>query len=197
MRKLLCNLCFLAALILLPACGNQSGSSEPGIKGVGKFTYSVSAGRAYLSVVFESLSMDVGARVPLSKPEGGYIELSPDFQSAGTLVAVSVPLSSLFKDHRDLPVVGLPDGRAIPGVRGGALGAAAVELPVIGLSYFYLSADAYGIFFPVNLPDVPVLVSSKVKDDKGNLLGIIWGIPKNGKATQSGVLFLFPVDGGV
>ena len=123
------------------------------------------------------------------------MELGPDFQSGGTLLKLSVPLSSLMKDYSNLPRVGLPDGRALPGVRDGVLGAVAFELPVIGISYFYLSGDAYGVFFPVALPEVPLLISSKIRDEKGNLLGVIWGVPQDGKGRQSGLLFLFPADG--
>lgn len=185
-----------AATLVMSGCGNKSVGGDAGIKGVGDFQFSVSSGNARLSVALETLRIEAGARVPLAQPAGAYIEMGPDFKSGGTLLVLSVPLSSLMKDYSNLPQVGLPDGRALPGVRQGALGAVAFELPAIGLTYFYLSGDAYGIFFPVSLPEVPVLVSSKVKDERGNLLGVIWGVPKSGKNQLSGVLFLFPVDAG-
>ncbi|RZA06591.1 MAG: hypothetical protein EOP11_09925 [Proteobacteria bacterium] len=187
---------FFAASLITSGCGNTSAGGDAGIAGVGDFKMSIANGAATLSVVLETLAIDAGARVPISKPAGAFIEMGPDFQSGGTLLVLSVPLSSLMKDYSGLPLVGLPDGRALPGVREGALGAVAFELPAIGLTYFYLSGDAYGIFFPVSLPKVPVMVSSKIKDEKGNLLGVIWGVPKSGKNQLSGVLFLFPVDGG-
>jgi hypothetical protein len=193
--KSLLPLAFAAALSF-SGCGNTNVGGDAGIKGVGDFKFAVANGNASLSVVLETLRIDAGARVPIAKPAGAFIEMGPDFQSGGTLLVLSVPLSSLMKDYTGLPLVGLPDGRALPGVREGALGAVAFELPAIGLTYFYLSGDAYGVFFPVSLPEVPVLVSSKIKDEKGNLLGVIWGVPKSGKNQMSGVLFLFPMDAG-
>lgn len=193
--KLIISL-LLAAALLFPGCGKKEAGGDSGIKGVGDFHFAVLNGEASLSVVFENLAIDAGARIPIQTPAGAYIELGPDFLTGGTLLKLSVPLSSLMKDYSNLPQVGLPDGRVLPGVREGALGAVAFELPAIGLTYFYLSGDAYGVFFPVSLPEVPVLVSSKIKDEKGNLLGVIWGVPKDGSKRQSGVLFLFPIDGG-
>ena len=187
---------FLAVAFLLPGCGKQEAGGDSGIKGVGDFHFAIVSGEASLSVIFENLAIDAGARIPIQTPAGAYVELGPDFLTGGTLLKLSVPLSSLAKDYSHLPQVGLPDGRILPGVREGALGAVAFELPVIGLTYFYLSGDAYGVFFPVELPEVPVMVSSKIKDEKGNLLGVIWGVPKDGRNRQSGVLFLFPIDGG-
>jgi len=193
-RKNIFCLALAAAALLLPGCGKKTVSGLAGIKGVGDFQFSVASGNARLSVVLETVVVEGGVRVPIAQPAGSYVEMGPDFQSGGTLLVLSVPLSSLMKDYTGLPAVGLPDGRPLPGVREGVLGAVAFELPVIGLTYFYLSNDAYGVFFPVALPQVPVLVSSKIKDERGNLLGVIWGVPSGGKNSVSGVLFLFPVD---
>ncbi|MCO5142471.1 MAG: hypothetical protein M9962_05205 [Oligoflexia bacterium] len=182
-------------LSFLFSCGNRNGSGDGGIEGVGSVLYSISGGNANFSVVFENIQIDAGARIPLNKPAGAFIEIAPDFQSAGTIFKISVPLSSLFNGGGNLPVIGLPDGRPLPGVKSGALGVLPITLPTFGTTFFYWGADVFGIFFPINLPDLPFMVSSKIKDERGNLLGVIWGIPKSGRGTSSGVLFLFPVEG--
>jgi len=187
----------LCALPFLAACGSKEAEGEAGIEGVSRYRFSISEGRATLSVVFEKLTIDAGARIPLVRPEGAFVELGPDFESNGTLFAISVPLTSLLGNNGDLPLVGLPDGRPLPGIRDGVLGAVAVKFPALGVTYLYMGEDVFGIFFPVDLPNLPVMVTTRIRDEKGNLLGILVGVPKGSKGTMSGVLFLFPVEGSV
>lgn len=188
-------LTLLLALTLLVGCGNQKADGDPELEGVGKFTYSISGGFASLSVVFENLALDAGARIPLTRPAGAFIELMPDFFSNGILFKISVPLASLLPGGTGLPIVGLPDGRPIPGVTLGSLGAIAVNVPVLGQLVLYMGTDVYGIFIPLVFPKLGVMISVKIRDERGNLLGIIFGIPKTAKGQISGVLFLFPVEG--
>lgn len=186
---------FLLGFLLLPACGQYSGSGDGNIEGVSKYSFTVANGRATLAVVFDKLKIDAGVRIPLQRPADGYIEMGPDFNSGGTLFVISAPLASLLGGNGDLLQVGLPDGRPIPGVYNGVIGAVAVKLPLFGISYLYLGSDVYGIFLPLELPNVPVIVTTKMRDEKGNIIGIISGIPKGSKGQISGVLFLFPVEG--
>jgi hypothetical protein len=183
------------ALASLPACGKRNASGDSKIDGLGKFQFSMDRGNASLSVVFEDLSIDAGARIPLARPAGAFIELGPDFQSGGTLLVLSVPVSGLLQGGNGLPLFGLPDGRPLPGVRNGVLGAVSVQLPILGYSVLYMSEDAYGVFFPLNLPNLPVMISTRMRDERGNVLGVIYGIPKGSRGSVSGVLFLFPVEG--
>lgn len=184
------------SLVLVAGCGKKRAEGDAGIEGVGKFDFRVTNGQASLSVVFEKLKIDAGVRIPLNKPAGAFIEITPDFHSVGTLFKISVPLASLVEGSQGLPIVGLPDGRPIPGVRDGALGAVAVDLPVIGESYLYMGADVYGIFLPLEIPNISYIVSSMIRDEKGNVLGTIYGVPKGSRGTISGILFLFPLETG-
>jgi hypothetical protein len=189
-----CLLSLGLVILTLSGCARKADGDMP-IDGLGTFQYSVVNGTASLSVVFEKLHVDAGARIPIQQLEGAFVELAPDFQSGGTIFKVAVPLMSLFHGSENLPVVGLPDGRPIPGVRDGALGAFAMNLPVIGPTYFYQGADAFGLFFALDLPNLPVMVSSNIRDEKGNIIGVIYGVPRGTKGTVSGVLFLFPLEG--
>lgn len=186
---------FICQVAIFSGCADKSVDGDAGIEGLGKFTYSVANGRASLTVVFENLHIDQGATIPLSRPEGAYVELGPDVFTAGTIFMISVPIQSLFQGNGDLPRAGLPDGRPLPGINNGVLGALVVNLPLLGLTYLYLGEDVFGIFFPISLPNLPWIVTVKIRDEMGNLLGILSGIPKGKKGAISGALFLFPVEG--
>lgn len=182
----------------LAACGPTSAKGgSSGINGLGGYKLDIANGYARLSIVFENLQADVGARIPLQRPANAYIEIGPDFNSNGTLFVITVPAASLFQGTDGLPLAGLPDGRPIPYIRNGLLGATQVNLPLFGTTYLYLAADVFGIFIPVNLPDVPVMVTTRIRDEGGNVLGALVGIPKGRTGWISGILFLFPIDGGI
>lgn len=192
------KLSLLAALLYfytLSGCSNKSASGDAGLDGVGKFTYAVVNGRASLSVVFDKIHIDQGVTIPLARPAGAFIEMGPDFLTMGTLFMISVPVASLFQGNGDLTQIGLPDGRPIPGVKNGTLGALVANLPLLGNVFLYIGSDVFGIFFPIKLPDLPVMVTVKIRDEKGNLLGVLSGIPKGSRGSISGALFLFPVEG--
>jgi hypothetical protein len=188
---------FVFLQLALAGCGNKEAGGEGGIEGLGKYKLSLNAGRASLSVVFENLQIDAGVRIPLTRPEGAFVELGPDFDSPGTLFVISVPISSLIQGNGDLPLAGLPDGRPLPAVTSGVLGVLPLKLPLLGETYLYLGTDVFGIFFPLSLPNLPVMVKVNIRDEKGNLLGVLFGIPEGAKGSISGALFLFPVEASV
>lgn len=183
--------CF--AGLMLTGCGSRSASGD-GIAGVvSKYQFNIKDGRAILSVTFPSAGIEAGARIPLTRPSGAFIELTPDFESGGTLFVLSTPLASL--GGNGLPVIGLPDGRPLPGVRNGRLPATAANLPVFGSTYMYMGSDVFGLFIPFGLGSLPLTVTVRIRDDKGNLLGTLAAIPKGSTGAVSGILFLFPMEG--
>jgi hypothetical protein len=185
----------LSGTLALSGCGKKVASATNVIEGVTKYKFEVANGRANLSVVFSNLHMDAGATIPLSRPQGGTIQLGPDFESGGSIFVISTPLSSL-SNNAGLPMAGLPDGRPIPGIRQGVLQAAQVNLPIIGMTYLYMGSDVFGLFVPVNLGSLALTVTVRIRDEKGNLVGTLAGIPRGQTGSMSGVLFLFPIDGG-
>lgn len=185
-------------LLSLAGCGsNTDVSGATGINGVSKYQVTINNGHARLVVVFDNVNIDAGARIPLRRPANAFIELGPDFESGGTMLALSVPLANMFEGGNGLPSMGLPDGRPLPHIRSGALASMAVDLPVFGQSWLYLARDVFGIFIPVELPDFPLMVTTRIRDDQGNVLGVVSGIPRGRTGSISGVLFLFPIDGGI
>ncbi|NUM88241.1 MAG: hypothetical protein HUU37_03465 [Bdellovibrionales bacterium] len=194
---LMVTLAVYGLLLSLSGCGNIQAGGDTGIDGVSKYDVTIANGQARLVVIFDNLNVDAGARIPLRRPAGAFIELGPDFQTGGTMLALSVPLANMFEGGGGLPTMGLPDGRPLPHVRAGSLAALATDLPVFGQCWLYLARDVFGIFIPVDLPNLPLTVTTRIRDGQGNVLGVVSGIPRGRTGSISGVLFLFPIDGGV
>jgi len=197
LRNTVACMAMSATALVLSSCGQGSSSGNPGIEGVNRYDFSFGGGQARLSIVFASLHLDAGATIPLSKPAGSTIQLGPDFSSGGTLFVISVPLAGLINnDTTGMPLLGLPDGRAIPDVVRGAITGSVVDLPLFGISFLYTGKDVFGLFLPIDLPKTTVGVRVRMRDELGNILGYIYGIPKANAKQVSGVLVLVPIDGG-
>lgn len=187
----------MIVVALLSVVGCKNGSGNPGIEGVSQYDFRFVSGNIRFSIVFSNLKMDAGAVIPLARPRGATIELGPDFTSGGTLFVVSAPIASLINaDTNGLPLLALPDGRAIPDVVAGSLTGAAVTLPLFGLSYIYIGKDVFGLFLPINLPKTNFIVRVRMHDEANNTLGLFYAIPKSKAREISGVLALLPVEGG-
>jgi len=103
-----------------------------------------------ISMVFENLRVDGGLRYAVPKYKNSYIEVSPDLQSAGTMMAISVSLEDIFGGGLELldPLT-LPGGRPLPGVKTGRLPAVAFSIEQFKNMAFYLGPQVFGIFIPV------------------------------------------------
>jgi hypothetical protein len=149
------NTLFLAILLglstLLTSCGGSSANniSIPGVQGP---TVTLTGDKVLISLVFENMILDGGLRYNIPKYDRSYLELSPDLQSGGTLMAISVDLDDIFGGGvGQLDPQTLPGGRALPGVAGGSLPAVAFSIEKFHNMAFYLGPDVFGVFIPVNL----------------------------------------------
>lgn len=149
------NTLFLALLLglstLLTSCGGASGRNIdiPGVQGP---TVTLTGDKVLISLVFENMMLDGGLRYNIPKYDRSYLELSPDLQSGGTLMAISVDLDDVFGGTvGQLDPQTLPGGRALPGVAGGSLPAVAFSIESFHNMAFYLGPDVFGVFIPVNL----------------------------------------------
>jgi hypothetical protein len=195
--RTLCGLLLIASFLLssLTGCGKKSASGDASsIDGVKKYDFQIKDGRATLVVTLADVHMDAGARIPLTRPAGAFIEIGPDFASGGSFFMISTPLMSL-TNNSGLPMVGLPDGRPLPGIVAGAVQGTAVQLPIFGYTYLYMGDDVFGLFIPLELGKLPVTVKLSIRDEMGNLLGMLFGIPRGNTGHVSGLLFLFPMEG--
>lgn len=148
------NTLLLAALLslstLLTSCGSDSGANVdiPGVQGP---TVSLHQDKLLISIVFENMIIDGGLRYNIPKYNDSYVEISPDFQSGGTLLAVSVDLDDVFGNLNGLDPQTLPGGRALPGVISGELPAVAFSIENFHNMTVYLGPDVFGLFVPVSL----------------------------------------------
>ena len=101
-------------------------------------------------MVFENINIQGGLRYNIPKYKNSYIEIAPDLQSDGTLMAVSVSLKDIFGDSLgQLDPQALPGGRPLPGVVNGRLPAVAFTIEKFKNMSFYLSSKVFGMFIPV------------------------------------------------
>jgi hypothetical protein len=188
-----------AVLVLLASsCGR--GASVPGLKRV---RADVLQGTLYVSFVASALSWDAGVTIPIPGLAGVQLGVAPDLASSGTVFQLSAPLSALAPWAEARPALGLPDGRPLPDVLGGALPRWDFRVGRIVASA-YLSRDAFGLFIPLEVFDAagpgggPLFstVSMKVYDERGNRVGKVYALPAPVGGTGGGVLVLLPVVGG-
>ncbi len=140
----------LSAAIFSTSCG-QGGSKLnmeiPGVKGP---VVTLVEDNVLISMVFQDLVIDGGLRYAIPKYPNSYLEIAPDFQSGGTLMAVSVSLQDVFHGQaKFLDPQKLPGGRPLPGVLGGQLPAVAFSIEKFHNMAFYLGPEIFGIFVPL------------------------------------------------
>jgi hypothetical protein len=133
------------------SCGNNSGKNIEiaGLKGP---TVSLLQDNVLVTVVFENLQMDGGLRYNIPKYKYSYLEVSPDAETNGTLMVISISLKDLVGGGLDqLDPQKLPGGRNLPGVAGGKLPAVAFSIEKFNNMSFYLGKDVFGIFLPTQV----------------------------------------------
>lgn len=189
-------LCVLFSLTCLSSCGK----GQKKVPGLENFHVSVLSGRLYTSFLSTSLNWDTGITMPVPGIDDSEFSFSPNLEGEGTIFQFSVGIASLLHNGKQLPVAGLPDGRALPDIRGGGLPRWDVPVKNILLS-IYLSDDAFGLFIPIVFKNksgvtLPWMVSTRIEDERGNLLGKAYALPPNINGTGSGLLILLPYLGG-
>jgi len=131
------------------SCGDGSSGRNMEIPGINGPTVTLSADNVLIAMVFENLIIDGGLRYQIPKYPNSYIEISPDFESGGTLMAVSVSLDDIFGGVNQLDPQKLPGGRNLPGVASGSLPAVAFSIEKFHNMAFYLGPKVFGIFVPI------------------------------------------------
>lgn len=182
-------------LALQIGCAPRNSSGDGPVPQFGKFDFQIASGAARLSAVFPLLEIPTGATIPLTGLGNSYIEVGPDFESGGALFVANISLADLLRNPDSFPRVGLPDGRPIPGTRLGSLPGRAVNLPAFGTSLLYSDRDLFGLFLPIDLGNLPVNITTRMRDAEGNIIGMLTAVAKGGASGASGALFLFPIEG--
>lgn len=150
-KKVLVATIAIMTLGFASSCGNNS-SSNIQIAGVKGPNVTLLQDNLLISMVFENVVLDGGLRYNIPKYKYSYLEISPDLQSAGTLMSISVSLKDIVEGGLDqLDPQKLPGGRNLPGVAGGTLPAVAFSIEKFHNMSFYLGKDVFGIFVPATV----------------------------------------------
>lgn len=151
LRKILMASLITCAALISTSCGD-SGESKLEIPGVNGPTVKLAEDNLLISAVFENIELEGGLRYAIPKYKNSYIEISPDLESSGTLMAISIALSDVLGgDVLALPPQQLPGGRPLPGVSTGSLPAVAFSIPNWKNMAFYVGPKFFGVFAPTDL----------------------------------------------
>ena len=141
------------------------------------------------------LQMDGGLRYNIPKYKYSYMEVSPDLQSSGTLMSISVSLKDVIDGGLDkLDPQKLPGGRNLPGVASGALPAVAFSIEKFHNMSFYLGKDVFGIFVPATVGVDGAIASFRYYVGQ-KAAGTISLVGNDDKGENSGVLLLLNLTG--
>jgi hypothetical protein len=133
------------------SCGDGNGMNLK-IPGVDGPTVTLHDDNVLIAMVLQNVQLQGGVRYNIPEYSHSYIEISPDLQSNGTLLSVSVSLKDVFDDGLQLldPKT-LPGGRPLPGVASGKLPAVAFTIESLKNISFYLGPKFFGLFVPLKL----------------------------------------------
>ncbi len=144
----------LSALLTLglfsTSCGNGTSASNIQIPGVKKSAITLNNDSVLISFVFEAIQLDGGLRYNIPKYPNSYLEISPDLQSGGTLMAINLSIKDVANTNLQLlDPQSLPGGRALPGVATGRLPAVAFSIEKFKGMSFYVGPKLFGVFIPL------------------------------------------------
>lgn len=176
------------------SCGNNS-SSNIQIAGIQGPNVALLQDNLLITLVFENIQLEGGLRYNIPKYKYSYLEISPDLQSAGTLMSISISLKDIVGGGLDqLDPQKLPGGRNIPGVASGSLPAVAFSVEKFHNMAFYLGTNAFGIFIPVNI-GVDGAIASFRYYMNSKAAGTISLVGKDEKGENAGLLLMINLTG--
>lgn len=176
------------------SCGNNKGANIqiPGVKGP---NVSLLQDNLQISMVFDNVQIDGGLRYNIPKYKYSFLEISPDVQSNGTLMNISVSLKDIVNGNLDkLDPLKLPGGRNLPGVAGGSLPAVAFSIEKFHNMSFYLGKDVFGIFVPASVGVDGAIASFRYYVAQ-KAVGTISMIGNDDKGENAGILLMINLTG--
>jgi hypothetical protein len=186
----------VAMAITLSACGGSGKGVNPSIEGITGPDVELVNGRLVLSMVFNNLSVDGGATIPIPKYPNSSIQVGPDFMSSGTLLVLTVSVSDFLGDRgRMFDPQTLPGGRPLPSVAAGVLPAIAIQVPQLFNSVFYVGPEVLGFFVPFNKLDLAgAILSFRFHNKKGDAVGILALVGSDAQGANAGILAMMRAD---
>ena len=182
------------------ACGKGAAGKNPVIPGVQGPDVTYVDGNFMMSVVLTQVNLTGGGTIPIPHMPNSSFEISPDLQSAGTLVAVSLSATDIaaLTGANLLNPTELPGNRPLPGVASGALPAIAVQVPQWDNMVFYVGPNIFGVFVPVTtgLP-AGYGLDADLYNTAGTQVGLIGGYGPDTTGKNAGIVVLIPITGAV
>lgn len=176
------------------SCGNNAASNIQ-IAGVQGPTLSLVQDNLVVSMVFENIQLEGGLRYNIPKYKYSFVEISPDAQSSGTLMNITISLKDVINGNLDtLDPQKLPGGRNLPGVTTGALPAVAFSIQKFHNMAFYLGKNLFGIFVPVNV-GVDGAIASFRYYMNSKAAGTISLVGNDPQGENSGILLMINLSG--
>jgi hypothetical protein len=190
------SLAVLMAITLTACGGGSSAGKNPLIQGITGPDVEVVNGRLILSMVFQNISIDAGATIPIPKYPNSSIQVGPDFQSAGTLLVVTIAASDFLGSHGNFfdPQT-LPGGRPLPGVAAGFLPALAIQVPQLMNMCFYVGPQVIGVFVPFNKLNLAgTILTFRFFNKSGSAVGELSLVGADSAGKNAGILAMVDVN---
>lgn len=186
MRTLLLSM----ALILASCVGGGKNPTIPGIDGPSVI---LNQDRVRIVMTFHGLPLNAGLRYPIPGMSDSTIEISPDFESNGTLFVLDLYMGDLSdQGSSELQPKGLPGGRPLPGVAGGKLPALYFSVQNFPGSVMYLGKSKFGLYLPMALSTPGIMTMPYYVNGKEN--GTLSLIGQEYFGGPSGILLLLNID---
>ena len=182
--------------ITLTACGGAGSGKNPVIQGVTGPDVEVVNGRLVLSMVFQNIHIDGGATIPIPKYPNSSVQVGPDFQSAGTLLVLTISVTDFLGDKGTFfnPQT-LPGGRPLPGIAAGVIPAVAIQVPQLMNMVFYVGPEVLGVFVPFNKLDLQgAIVSFRFYNKAGDPVGMLSLVGSDAGGKNAGILAMVRAD---
>lgn len=188
----------LALGLFSTSCGNGTSSSNIQVPGVQNMSVTLVQDSVLISMVFQSIQLDGGLRYNIPKYPNSYLEISPDLQSAGTLMAINISLKDVFNTGlQTLDPQTLPGGRALPGVAGGRLPAVAFSIEKFHGMSFYLGPKLFGVFLPLKNLGIGNSIITARYFTGSNRIGNISLVGQDANGENSGILLMLDMSASV
>ncbi len=177
------------------SCGTGGSGTNISIPGVEGPYLLLEGDKLLITMIFETLQIEGGGRFPIPKYKNSYLEISPDLQSGGTLVAYYISLQDVLGGKvEQLDPQTLPGGRNLPGVASGKLPASAFTVSALGNSTVYLGSSVFGLFVPMASVGMQGMIATFRFYTGGNRAGNISLVGADTEGKNSGILLLLDLN---
>lgn len=187
----------LTITMMTTSCGSGTSAKNISIPGVSTSAITLNNDSVLISFVFDQIQLDGGLRYNIPKYPNSYIEISPDLQSSGTLMAINVAIKDVFNTElQTLDPQTLPGGRPLPGVMGGRLPAVAFSIEKFHGISFYIGPKLFGVFIPLHMNMNGAMISARYYVSSKRV-GNISLVGEDANGENSGLLLLLDMNAQV